>query len=142
MGVDVNLYVTGDVTDDEVARVNALLLDRCPQFVDDWTGEGVVFGPADAYDEPRWQVSTMSRYYGKGYERGDWPKICGAIMLLRLALPGRDVHYGGDSDDDSPKVDDEWLAETWAHWAGPGGDDYHRYMEQRQVEMLARYARP
>ena len=142
MGVDVNLYVTGDVSDEDAVRVNALLLDRCDRFVDDWTGEGVVFSPTDAYDEPRWQVSTMARYYGPGYERGPWAEIAAAIILLRHALPGRTVHYGGDSDDACPVVDDEYLAEIWAHWAGPDGDDYHSHMERREAEMLAHYSQP
>lgn len=132
MGVDVNLYATGAVTDEDAKRVNALLLNRCERFVDDWRGTGVVFGPDNGrYGEVRWDVSTMSRYYGPYYERGYWPDIAAAIELLRRALPECTIHYGGDSDDECPVVTDDYLSGMWDHWAGPHGDDYHREVQAR-----------
>jgi hypothetical protein len=39
-------------------------------------------------------VSGLDRYYGEGYERGNWPEICWVLMLLH-ACPGvGEVWYG------------------------------------------------
>ena len=135
MGIDVNLYAEGHVSDERLAEATAYMLDRC-YIVDTFDGKFPALERDNSYDHPRIRVSTMSRYYGAGYERGDWPSIYGAIRLLQTALPGCVVHYGGDTDDDAPEVTEESLAETWAHFLGPNGDDYRQ--EVRRWNAAAR----
>ncbi len=43
------------------------------------------------------EVHLWTRYYGEGYERGDWQLIRGVAEFLEIALPGCEVWYGGDS---------------------------------------------
>jgi hypothetical protein len=35
------------------------------------------------------------------------------------------VFYGGDSSDDGLECTEDLLAEYWAHFLGPNGNDYH-----------------
>ncbi|HEU5026635.1 MAG TPA: hypothetical protein VFV01_17090 [Spirillospora sp.] len=125
MGIDVNLYAEGHVPDDRLAEASAYLLARC-SIVDTFDGKWPVLARENSYDRPRVVLSTMSRYYGPGYERGDWPSIYGAIRLLRAALPECRVFYGGDSSEDGQECTDEFLSEMWDHFLGPHGDDYRR----------------
>lgn len=122
MGMDVNLYAEGTFTEDEVAAADALLLARCPIAGYDETSSAV--GVADYFDIPRVELLTLSRYYGPGYERGNWPLIYGAIRLMRVAFPSCRVFYGSDSTDDGIECTDTFLDEMWAHFLGPNGDDY------------------
>lgn len=43
------------------------------------------------------QAHMWTRYYGKGYERGDWPTIRATAEYLEAAFPQGEVWYGGDS---------------------------------------------
>lgn len=43
------------------------------------------------------QVSLYTRYYGKDYERGDFPFIYTVSLWLEANLPNAEVWYGGDS---------------------------------------------
>lgn len=118
MGVDVVLYAKGEVSDAELEAANCFLSARLYGRSDDWLGRS-------AYDPDVVEFDSWGRYYGPGYERGDWPTIYGHIVALRAALPGCTVHYGADSDmDDPPAVTDADLAKIWAHFLGPHGADY------------------
>lgn len=78
-------------------------------------------------DAPTMEVNHWWRYYGVGYERGDWPDIKRlgdwlAVELGELA----ELRYGGDSDD-------SWEAlRPWgkirdqlqAHWDAHGNEPY------------------
>src|SRR5690349_3019641 len=125
MGIDVNLYAEGEVSDEELAAANLYMINRC-DIADDWQKTGNVLNRDDEewFTAPRVALSTMVRFYGEGYERGPWPNIYGAIRLLQTALPGCKVFYGGDSTDDGIECTEEYLAEVWAHFLGPNGDDY------------------
>jgi hypothetical protein len=48
------------------------------------------------------------RYYDIGYERGQWPPICAALMALIASPDVQHVWYCGDSDD-APRV---WSTPT------------------------------
>ncbi|WP_443750532.1 hypothetical protein [Asticcacaulis solisilvae] len=43
------------------------------------------------------RVHLWSRYYGPGYERGNWPTIRALVEFLESAVAGCQVWYGGDS---------------------------------------------
>src|SRR4051812_12064655 len=100
MGVDVNLYVEGDLPAEGLADAEALLHRSGIAWRDKDDARPVLRVPE--YLPPRVELHTDSRYYGPGYERGDWPAIYGAIRLMQAAFPGRPVHYGGDTSDYAP----------------------------------------
>lgn len=122
MGIDVNMYATGTVTDEQFAEAVAYLelhLGK-PEYGDAWIEHD--------RDEGRIYFQSMDRYYGPGYERGYWPSIYSEILALRTALPGCSVHYGSDTSDDADEIDDAELARIWEHWLGPHGQDYRRHL--------------
>ena len=128
MGIDVLLYaeVTPTAQELEAARV----LFRRSGIADDYQPErGTGWKCLEFEDETEWHgprvvANVTTRYYGPGYERGDWPSIYGAIVLLQAAFPSARICYGGDSDDIAPEFDQQAEVETWQHFSGPHGDDY------------------
>lgn len=120
MGVDVNLYAEGEVTDEELAAAEALFSAR--SMLDHY--DGSYLSRAKYSDVLRVERNTLSRFYGEGYERGPWPAIYGDILLMRAAFPNCTIHYGGDGSDDCPEATDDYLADIWAHFVGPNGDAY------------------
>jgi hypothetical protein len=125
MGVDVNLYAVGEVTDDELAAAEEYMNSRVPQIA--WRDDSdCTILVRDKREPNRIEVSTGHRYYGPGYERGHWPTISTAILCLRVALPHCEVFYGGDTTDDGLSADDDLITEYWLHFLGPDGDRYHQ----------------
>lgn len=123
MGIDVNLYVEGDITDDEFDAAFAYMEARVGRRSGD---DLAVLERNPHYADPmRIEFGTLERYYGPGYERGYWPGIYAAIMAMRHAFPGRQVFYGGDTTQDAEAVTDERLDAIWQHWLGPDGDNYY-----------------
>lgn len=58
-------------------------------------------------------LSSLTRYYGKGYERGPWPQIH-ALLLETLMHPNvAKVWYWGDNvdPDENAEIDLDWLGE-------------------------------
>ena len=128
MGVDVNLYAEGVVTDDELAAAEAYMAERVSTLGWSDSGEPTLLrrsDPEDMYDPPRIELSTGQRFWGPGYERGNWPLISAGILCLRVALPNCTVFYGGDTTDYGIEATDELLSEFWLHFLGPEGDAYH-----------------
>lgn len=125
MGVDAQIYAEGDITDEQVEAANLYLAERCGAMR--WAYREDPNEPLlhwTDYPERRLEVFTGSRYYGPGYERGDWPVIYACIVALRAALPHCKVFYSGDTVDYGMEATDEYLAEIWAHWLGPDGLAY------------------
>jgi hypothetical protein len=137
MGIDVMLYAEGHVTDARLAEASAYLLARC-SLVDTFDGKWPVLSRINSYDLPRAELSTLSRYYGCGYERGDWPSIYGAIRLMQAALPECRIFYGGDSSEVGIECDEEFLSEIWEHFLGPHGDDYRQEIRRWNDEQTRR----
>jgi hypothetical protein len=44
-------------------------------------------------------LNSIHRYYGIGYERGDWPKLCLALTILLTSPEVEKVYYYGDNED-------------------------------------------
>jgi hypothetical protein len=118
MGIDVNLYAVGDITDEQITA--ALPFVKARVDFDQWSS----LERSKYEDDGRVELSTGHRYYGPGYERGPWPSIYGEIRVMQAAFPGASVYYGGDSSDYGELCTDDFLAEMWAHFLGPHGDDY------------------
>lgn len=136
MGIDVNLYAIGDVTDPRLAEANAFMRSR--DIVGDYSdiGDSDPLVRSKYADDGRVEWQTWHRYYGPGYERGPWAAIHNAIVCMRAALPECTIHYGGDVEPDAPEVTDEMLAGTWAHYLGPNGDAYHKERQSWNARSL------
>lgn len=128
MGLDVNLYAEGEVSDDELSTADQFVMTRSVIAGGYGRTEMNALARADEdwFDAPRIEFLTSSRYYGQGYERGDWPAIYGAIRLMQAALPDCRIFYGSDSSDEGIECTEEYLAEMWAHFLGPHGDNYRQ----------------
>lgn len=131
MGLDVNLYAEGVVTDEELAAATMFFEDR------DVRGRPV----RSSYWPNRIEIDMDgTRYYGPHYERGPWPEIATTILVTVAAFPQCTVHYGSDDEDEPPSVDQDALDEIWAHWLGPHWNDYRRGsragMQNAYVGML------
>jgi hypothetical protein len=121
MGLDANIYAVGNISDAALERGREFLRER---------GIEEALTRSTYYEDERVEVHTLDRYYGPGYERGHWPRIFEMIVTLRAAFPDATVHYGSDSDDYAPEVDDERLASLWAHWFGPDWNSYREGMKE------------
>jgi hypothetical protein len=138
MGLDVNLYAEGEVTDEEFEPANAYLKNRS-NLAEDWRSTGYVITRRN--DEwlpgPRIELETMHRYWGPGYERGPWGSIYEAIRLMQHAFPACTVFYGNDSTDEGQECTEEMLAEFWEHFLGPNGDDYREHARAMNEKYAA-----
>jgi hypothetical protein len=119
MGIDAMVYAEGRLTDELTGQ----LTDRFPDSEwEDHTNEGWTKHPGRTFIV--W--TSLSRYYGPGYERGDWPTIARAIETLRSVVGH--VYYHGDNSGwygDHPQHTVADTEQMWAHWRGPKWDDYY-----------------
>ena len=56
-------------------------------------GDDIVAEPNEQFVE----VHLFSRYYGEGYERGDWKTLSWVMLWCIFNIPDCEVWYGGDS---------------------------------------------
>jgi hypothetical protein len=132
MGVDVLLYAETTPTAQELEKARELF--RRSDVADDYSIDGEAkWQCLEFEDETEWtrarvEAMVTCRYWGPGYERGNWPSIYGAIRLLQAAFPSARVFYGGDSDYNGQECTEAFLADLWSHFVGPHGSDYrNRY---------------
>lgn len=62
--------------------------------VDRWAQDGPTLYPEKG--ETFLRLHPRTRYYGPGYERGDFPTIKALAEFLELLIPEAEVWYGGD----------------------------------------------
>jgi hypothetical protein len=83
---------------------------------------------AECFNRPgvaQWlRVSLWTRYYGEGYERGDFGLLYMIALWLEARFPGAVILYGGDCDDEYPLFDKARRDELFAHWVKNGGRPY------------------
>ena len=70
------------------------------------------------------EIRTMERYYGPGYERGSWPRLCGALMLLHACPAVEKVWYGGDCDYSIPECTVDDVLQISRHFMEHGERPY------------------
>ena len=128
MGIDIEIYVEGTCTDEELEVAEKYMMTRVSGL--SWRPEieKTILGRA-GYPEDRIEVCSGDRLYSQGYERGNWPKIYGGIRAMQGAFPDRKVFYMGDVSTYGMECTPEFLEAIWQHWLGPNGDAYH---ERRQ----------
>ncbi|ROR91740.1 hypothetical protein [Nocardioides aurantiacus] len=132
MGIDVNLYAEVNPTDERLAQAEEAFFARCG-IADRYESDGKVRWLSLARENYEWTgprvvANVTCRYWGPGYERGDWPAIYGAIRLMQALFPEARVFYGGDSSDDGEMCDEAMFAEFWEHYLSPAGDNYRNRM--------------
>jgi len=92
----------------------------------------------DDYNADPFQVNVgvFSRYYGPGYERGDWAFLRMVILWMKANMPeGSVIYYGGDSDDGCEEVNERLIAEIDECFFKTGRQNYHmnRHVEGEDV---------
>ena len=128
MSTDVLLYAETETEPTPQALEAARDLFRRSDIAEDYTADDgfdahwycLEFEEGTEWSSARVVANVTTRYYGIGYERGDWPSIYGAIRLLQAAFPDARVCYGG-GDGDAPEFTEERAAELWRHFTGADG---------------------
>ena len=146
MGVDAKMLVRhkGKLTDDEVRLLAA---DLSAAF---WREPFMIARPGDKYtpegrhaleiteryeqDGPDIEreegdqfirVNLFGRFYGKGYERGNWPQLYAIARWLKTRIAGCSVWYGGDSSGCcAEEMTDAFCDDMWAHFIAEGHAPY------------------
>jgi hypothetical protein len=73
------------------------------------------------------RVSLWSRYYGKGYERGDILVLSATAEWLEANIPGCEVWYGGDSSGVCLELFDDYARRAFrSHLYSASGRDYYK----------------
>jgi hypothetical protein len=131
MGVDAIIYVEGVAMPEQLSRANEMMLEICPE--DWWTrpahdgGPPVIPVAVDKWEEERISVNTLYRYYGPGYERGNWSHLYTMIRIMGAVFE-RPVFYGGDTSDYGEECTPEMLEELWQWQLGPHYNDYGNHI--------------
>jgi hypothetical protein len=74
------------------------------------------------------EVHMFSRYYGEGYERGDWKTLSWVMMWCIFNIPDCEVWYGGDSSGIlMEKMTAERMTEMTKFFLTSQGDEYMRH---------------
>ena len=147
MGIDAEMFVrhTGLMTEQEVRR---LAREMCARFdaerfmirkedcsydkahhalsilvptVWEQDGPDIVGEPGEQFI----RVHLYTRYYGIGYERGDWILIRSVAEFLELSIPHSQIWYGGDSSGVLANHLDQQAREVLnRHWLSVGHEPY------------------
>lgn len=75
------------------------------------------------------QLDVPWRYYGPHYERGPWPYMVAALMILISSPDIEKVWYGGDSSDELKEVTPQYLNEISLHFMTHGNRPYRAIFE-------------
>ena len=126
MGLDILLHAEADPSPERLTAAEKVFhaaVGVADRYEGHWSS--LEIDSEDWYPRPRVIANLTQRYYGEGYERGDWPSIYVAIQVFRHLFPEAEVFYGSDSSDDGELVTDDMLREVWRHYLGPDGNAYH-----------------
>lgn len=100
-----------------------------------WTQDGdpIIAEP----DEQFIKANLYGRFYGKGYERGDWPKLRACIFWLSVKIPQGEVWYGGDSSGCCAEhAGKAFLADLDLHWVMNARRSYVRHTLPPHLKAL------
>lgn len=113
MGMDVNLYARGKVTDEQFDFANSYVNFYDSGFGDEYQETGSFLRRAK-YPEDRVEYWTLERYFDEHYQSGHWPATYTAIRVMQAAFPDHQVFYGSDSDDEGGELcTREFLENLW-----------------------------
>jgi hypothetical protein len=71
------------------------------------------------------EVATGDRYYGPGYERGDWPRICAILLSLFATSDVEVVWYFGEVDDHPKPMKPDDVFAICRHYVQHGHRPYY-----------------
>ena len=146
MGVDAEIVVktTNPLSQDDVTLLAHKACDAfgCAKFwiqpedrrhainiIDVYEQDGPDILPAEG--EQFLRLSLWSRYYGPGYERGDFAFLYALILWLQRNIPGGSVWYGGDSSGIcAEEMTQDALGKLWAHFCEHGTAPYRSYFDR------------
>jgi hypothetical protein len=121
MGVDVELYVEADISDEELIEKDRyyksitnfgdyaearyglfkLIRQNLP-----WYGCG-----------PTVEVYSLDRYWGPSGGKGHWPQILDGIRALQMTFPNSPIHYHDDTwDGPSDPLTEDDITEMTLYW--------------------------
>ena len=92
-------------------------------------GYEIVEQGQDGYDidiDCTHSVDTLARYYGPGYERGNWGQICTVIMILHASENVDKVWYDGDGTSTPKECTPEDVVNICFHYMKHGHRPYLR----------------
>lgn len=77
------------------------------------------------YPDATHELDTCYRYYGEGYERGPWPHIAAALMILLVSENVERVWHGSDCAGPH-EITKEEVLKTCAYYMEHGRRPYYR----------------
>lgn len=116
MGVDTCIYfrASADFSEDRLERPLPKIFSIRP-LPDYLTAD---------YPDATHELDTCARFYGEGYERGPWPDISAALMILFASDGVERVWYGGDCTDQIAETKPEDVLRISAHFMANGHRPY------------------
>ena len=112
MGADVEIYFRTTDGEDPI-------LDRSVP-----NGLEIVKYTAPRAGGPTHFISTLTRYYGIGYERGPWVYICALLMMLHACETVDKVWYNSDYSEERHECTPEEVLKISAHYMKNGERPY------------------
>lgn len=85
------------------------------------------------YPEATHELDTGHRYYGEGYERGPWPHIAAALMILFASEGVERVWYGSDCSGPG-EVKPEAVLKTSAYYMANGCRPYRGHFKANGMD--------
>lgn len=83
----------------------------------------------ESYPEATHRIEMGHRYYGLEYERGPWPVLASALMVLMMEPAVEKVWYGGDGFIEEMTPDK--LCEITRHYITNGHRPYDAHFERK-----------
>jgi hypothetical protein len=137
MGIDAEMFIRTKhpITPEILRRAEHMLFaifgedlhswnDRILEVVAEWEQDGPTLRPDEG--ETFVRVHLATRYYGEGYERGNFRLIHDIAEALETLIPGGEVWYGGDSSGAcAEKFGAAERAELRAYWLKHAHKPYH-----------------
>lgn len=149
MGIDAEMFVKlqgRQVTDDEILAVSRALTeclgfdrfwcfgatDHAMHRVDKIDQDGPTIKPKPGETFAR--IRPATRYYGEGYERGDFALIATIREIVLVHWPDAEVWYGGDSSGVLHEhMTDDFTSSLFAHFAKKGHRRYGSYFDRQPL---------
>lgn len=124
---DIGKRIRADIDEPPEQRRRAIELTEYDEADQDAGRIYFQYGETIDADDGEWllTVNVWSRYYGKGYERGDLLILCAIAEWCEVNLPNCEVWYGGDSSGvEAEPWPDNIRRELRRHLYSQNGKDY------------------
>ena len=140
MGIDAEIHVYGEVTQEMCDRANHRLR-NLKVDVDGYQNTFKLQLDQD-YRESNAYFSTLWRWWGIGYERGPLFEILQALCTAVWAFPDCKIVYGADNafESDYREFTPEFMAELLTHYMSDDGNNYYEsfYAADKMMQTFRR----